>query len=69
MLVRNEIPWGVVTEVEMHLWCMAVTQVFAAGPALNRLGRFTEDGIRYGSGGSGRMLVVYSEKRVKLSRL
>jgi hypothetical protein len=34
----------VVTEVEMHLWRMAITQVAAAGPARNRLGTFHEEG-------------------------
>jgi hypothetical protein len=37
-------PWKVVTEVEMHLWRMAVTQVVATGPARNRLGTFNEEG-------------------------
>jgi hypothetical protein len=37
-------PWEVVTEVDMHLWHMVVTQVVAAGLAFNRLGRFTEEG-------------------------
>ncbi len=37
-------PWEVVTEVEMHLWRMAITQVAAAGPACNRLGTFHEEG-------------------------
>jgi hypothetical protein len=34
----------VVTEVEMHLWHMAVTQVVAAGPAHNRWGTLNEEG-------------------------
>jgi hypothetical protein len=34
----------VVTEVEMHLWCTAVMQVVAAGPACKRLGTFNEEG-------------------------
>jgi hypothetical protein len=37
-------PREVVTEVEMHLWHMAITQVAAAGPARNRLGTFHEGG-------------------------
>jgi hypothetical protein len=37
-------PCEVVTEVEMHLWRMAITQVVAAGPARNRLGTFNEEG-------------------------
>jgi hypothetical protein len=37
-------PREVVTEVEMHLWCTAITQVAAAGPACNRLGTFHEEG-------------------------
>jgi hypothetical protein len=37
-------PQEVVTEVEMHLWCTAITQVVAAGPARNRLGTFNEEG-------------------------
>jgi hypothetical protein len=37
-------PWEVVTEVEMHLWCTAVTQVIAAGPARNWLGAFNKEG-------------------------
>jgi hypothetical protein len=37
-------PRAVVTEVEMHPWCTAVTQVVAAGPACNRLGTFNEEG-------------------------
>jgi hypothetical protein len=37
-------PWEVVTEVEMHLWCTAVTQVVAAGPERNRLGAYNEEG-------------------------
>ncbi len=37
-------PREVVTEVEMHLWRMANTQVAAAGPARNRLGTFHEEG-------------------------
>jgi hypothetical protein len=36
-------PWEVVTEVEMHLWHTAVTQVVAAGPACKRLGTFNEE--------------------------
>jgi hypothetical protein len=36
-------PWEVVTEVEMHLWRTAITQVAAAGPARNRLGTFHEE--------------------------
>ena len=37
-------PWEVVTEVEMHLWHMAITQVIAAELAYNRLGTFIEEG-------------------------
>ncbi len=37
-------PWEVVIEVEMHLWCTAVTQLVAAGLAHNRLGAFDEEG-------------------------
>jgi hypothetical protein len=37
-------PPELVTEVEMHLWRMAVMQVVAAGPARNRLGTFNEEG-------------------------
>ena len=33
-----------VTEVEMHLWRTAITQVVAAGPARNRLGTFVAEG-------------------------
>jgi hypothetical protein len=36
--------WEVGTEVEMHLWRMAITQVAAAGLARNRLGTFHEEG-------------------------
>jgi hypothetical protein len=37
-------PREMVTEVEMHLWSMAVTQVVAARPACNRLGTFNKEG-------------------------
>ncbi len=37
-------PWEIVTEVEMHLWYTAITQVVAAGPACNRLWTFIEEG-------------------------
>ena len=37
-------PREIVTEVEMHLWCTAITQVVAAGPARNRLWTFIEEG-------------------------
>jgi hypothetical protein len=37
-------PQEVVTEVGMHLWLTAITQVAAAGPARNRLGTFHEEG-------------------------
>ncbi len=37
-------PREMVTEVEMHLWRMAITQVVAAGPARNRLGTFLAEG-------------------------
>jgi hypothetical protein len=37
-------PREVVTEVEMHLWRTAITQVVAAGPACNRLSTFNEEG-------------------------
>ncbi len=37
-------PQEIVTEVEMHLWCTAITQVVAAGPARNRLWTFIEEG-------------------------
>ncbi len=39
-----EFLWEVVTEVEMHLWRTAITQVAAAGPLRNRLGTFHEEG-------------------------
>jgi hypothetical protein len=62
-------PWEVVTEVEMHLWCKAVTQVVAAGLARNSLGAFNEEGHRYENGGFKRTLVNYTGVTVKLSRL
>ena len=37
-------PWEMVTEVEMHLWRTAITQVVATGPARNRLGTFVAEG-------------------------
>jgi hypothetical protein len=37
-------PWEIVTEVEMHLWHTAITQVVAAGLAHNRLWTFIEKG-------------------------
>jgi hypothetical protein len=37
-------PWEVVTEVEMHLWRTAKTEVVAAGLACSRLGTFNEEG-------------------------
>ncbi len=37
-------PREIVTELEMHLWHTAITQVVAAGPARNRLWTFIEDG-------------------------
>ena len=37
-------PREMVTEVEMHLWRMAITQVVAAGPAHNKLGTFVAEG-------------------------
>jgi hypothetical protein len=37
-------PREVVTEVEMHLWHMAITQVATAGPARTRLGTYHEEG-------------------------
>ncbi len=39
-------PQEVITEVEMHLWRMAITQVVAAGPARNGLGTFNEEGYK-----------------------
>jgi hypothetical protein len=39
-------PWEIVTEVEMQLWCTAIIQVAAAGPACNRLGAFIKEGIK-----------------------
>jgi hypothetical protein len=37
-------PREIVTEVEMQLWCTAIIQVVAAGPARNRLGAFIKEG-------------------------
>jgi hypothetical protein len=37
-------PREIVTEVEMHLWRTAITQVVAARPACNRLWTFIEEG-------------------------
>jgi hypothetical protein len=37
-------PREIVTEVEMHLWRTAITQVVAAGPARNRLWTVIEEG-------------------------
>ncbi len=39
-----EFPLEIVTEVLMHLWHLAVTQVAAAGLSRNRLGTFHEEG-------------------------
>jgi hypothetical protein len=39
-----KLSWEVVTEVKMHLWRMAITQVTAAVPVRNRLGTFHEEG-------------------------
>jgi hypothetical protein len=61
-------PREVVTEVEMHLWRMAVTQVVAAGQARNRLGTFIEEGHKIWSGGFAKTLVDYTGKMMTLLR-